>query len=110
MKNHIQSGNNITFTAAAAVISGQGVLAGALFGIAATNAAIGEDFEAETVGVFDIDKTAAQAFAFGAPVYWNDTTKLATSSAAGNKLIGAATLAAAATDATVRVRLNGISV
>ena len=110
MKNYVQSGKHITFNAAAAVLSGQGVLSGSLFGIAAVSAAVGEDFEVEIIGVFDIDKTAAQAFAFGALVYWNDTTKLATSTAAGNKLIGATTLAAAAADATVRVRLNGISV
>ena len=49
----------------------------------------------------------AQAFAFGAKVYWSN--KNATTTVTGNALIGVVASAAATSDPTVRVRLNGIS-
>jgi predicted RecA/RadA family phage recombinase len=110
MKNYVQAGDTITLTAPAVVLSGGGILVGTLFGVASNDAAIGDDVEAMTEGVFDLAKTAAQPFSQGAAAYWDNTAKSVTSTASGNKLIGAAAIAAAGADATVRVRLNGISV
>ena len=62
MKNYVQKGENITVTAAAAAASGAGVLVGNLFGIAAGDAAIGEDLDLVTVGVFAMPKVATDAF------------------------------------------------
>ena len=42
MKNYFQPGHTITLTAPAAVTSGGGLLVGAIFGIAAHDAASGE--------------------------------------------------------------------
>ena len=56
MKNYIQPGHTITLTAPAAVTSGSGLLVGAIFGIAAHDAASGEPVETLTVGVVDINK------------------------------------------------------
>ena len=42
MKNFVQPGNTITLTAPYAVTSGDGLLVGAIFGVAAGTAAIGE--------------------------------------------------------------------
>ncbi len=106
MKNYIQQGNTLTFTAAAAIASGDGVLQGALFGVAATSAAIGEDFEADLVGVFELPK-AAGAITRGAKVYWNNGNSQVTTTASGNTLIGAATEPAADGATSARVRLNG---
>lgn len=111
MKNYVQPGETITLTApAGGVLSGAGVLVGSIFGVANGDAAAGSDVETDVVGVFDIAKTAAETFAQGDKVYWNNTTKLATSTLTSNKLIGVALLAAGGADATVRVRLNGVSV
>ena len=106
MKNFIQSGNVVTFTAADTVVSGQGVFQGALFGVAATNAATGEDFEAQVVGVFELPKTGG-AIAKGAKVYWSSADSAVTGTASGNTLIGAAVIAASTGDTLARVRLNG---
>ena len=66
-------------------------------------------------GVFDLAKDAS-TFATGDYVYWDNTNKVATSTATGNLVIGTAELAqasgtaalgGASGDATVRVRLNG---
>lgn len=107
MKNYVQPGNTLTIAAPYAVLSGGGLKSGLIFGIASGDAAEGAEVDAATVGVFDLVKVGADEFAVGAAVYWNDTTKLATSTASGNTKIGVATEAAAAATATVRLRLNG---
>jgi predicted RecA/RadA family phage recombinase len=106
-KNYIQPGRTVTFTAPYQRNSGEGALIGAIFGVAlqtVANAARGE-FAIE--GVWDITKTAAQVFAEGALVYWDNAAKSVTS-VNTNTRIGVATVAAAGGDATARVRLNGM--
>jgi len=107
VKNYIQPGKVVTVPAPYDVTSGDGALVGALFGIASTNAASGDDVEIETCGVFEIKKTSAQAWTVGAKVYWDNTNKVATTTASGNTLIGAAVQAAANPSETGVVRLNG---
>ncbi len=110
MKNFVQPGVAVTLIApAGGVASGGGVLVGALFGIAATDAAEGAEVEVETQGVFEMAKDGS-TFAQGAKVYWDNAAKAMTSTATGNKLVGAALLAADAGGTTVRVRLNGVAV
>lgn len=106
MKNYVQPGDTLTFTAAADVTAGAGVLQGALFGVAKTDAATGEDFEAALCGVFDLPK-AAGALTKGQKAYWNSSNAKVTGTASGNTLIGAVAEAAADAAATARVRLNG---
>ncbi|MCC5996501.1 MAG: DUF2190 family protein [Oceanicaulis sp.] len=109
MKNFIQPGNVITFTApSGGIVSGQGLLAGALFGVAATTAPAGQQVECSLVGVFELPK-AADEIAFGDPVYWDNSQKAITTDDDGNTLVGAAIAPAGAGAATVRVRLNGIA-
>ena len=109
MKNFIQPGNTITLTAPAAVTSGSGVLVGAIFGIAAQDAASGEALEAVTTGVFDLNKVGSQAWAVGDKIYWDNTNKRATKVATDNTLIGVALgVVGSGADETIgRVRLNG---
>lgn len=106
MRNFIQRGDNITVPAPAPVLSGQGVLIGSLFGIAATTAATGEDVALSTCGVFEMPK-AEIAMTIGQKVYWSSTNGNVTTTATGNTLIGAAIEAAGSGATTVRVRLNG---
>ena len=63
MKTYVQPGNTITLAAPAAVTSGSGVLVGAIFGIAAHDAASGDPLETVTDGVFDLNKIGSQAWA-----------------------------------------------
>ena len=108
MKNFVQPGNTITLTAPYAVASGEGLLVGAIFGVAAGDAAIGEPVETALVGVFDITKVGSQAWTVGAKVYWDDTNKPCTTVATETTLIGAAVEAvpSGAGDTSGRVRLN----
>lgn len=110
MRNYVQSGNIVTLAApAGGVKSGGGVLVGALFGVAAYDADEGVEVETQLVGVFDMPK-ATGAVAAGAKLYWDSTAKNLTTTASGNKLVGAALLAAGSGEATVRVRLDGTTV
>jgi predicted RecA/RadA family phage recombinase len=106
MKNYVQPGNILTFTASETVASGQGVLQGALFGVACTSAETGEQFEAQLTGVFELPK-ANGALSQGAKAYWSVASRQVSGTASGNSLIGA--IAEDAQDAAglVRVRLNG---
>lgn len=109
MKNYVQPGKTITLAAPYAVSSGDGLLVGAIFGVATANAANGEAVEAALVGVFDLKKAASQAWAVGDKVYWDNNAKETTKTATSNTLIGVAVEAVAngATDTVGRLRLNG---
>lgn len=109
MKNYVQPGNAITLTAPYTVASGDGLLVGSIFGVASADAASGETVETAVVGVFDLKKTASQAWATGDKVYWDNTAKETTNTTTSNTLIGVAVAAVAggAGDTIGRVRLNG---
>lgn len=112
MKNLVQPGRTITVTAPANVDSGEGVLIGSLFGVAAGDAETGESLDLVTEGVFDLAKNAASVFTVGALVYFNATDGVCHSNAeedsnsGGTVRIGVAVAAAGAGGATVRVRLT----
>lgn len=107
MKNFIQHGETVSLPAPYAVNGGDGLLVGVLFGVAVASAAAGEAVETKTTGVFILPAAVANVIAQGAKAYWDDTARQVTSTATGNTLIGAAIIAKANGDATIRVRLNG---
>jgi predicted RecA/RadA family phage recombinase len=117
MRNFVHRGDTLTVTAPYAVSAGGGMLVGNIFGIAANDQKVGDSTELAVVGVFDLAKDTS-TFADGDKVYWDDTNKVATSTSVGTREIGLADLAnangvnaagGASGDATVRVRLNAIS-
>jgi predicted RecA/RadA family phage recombinase len=117
MQNYVQQGKTITVVAPYNVTSGGGVLVagtGYVFGVAVNTQNQNDSMELVVEGVFDLAKDAS-TFANGDYVYWDNTNKVATSTATGNKKIGVALLSQASGvnapggnsgDATVRVRLN----
>lgn len=111
MKNYIQVGDAVTVVApVGGLASGAGHLAGYLFGIAATDAAEGEDVAINTVGVYDLDKPTGIAFDVGARVYWDVANGGVTATATSNRRIGVALAAADNAAALVRVRLDGAAI
>lgn len=110
MKNFIQTGHMITVPApTGGVASGQGVIVGALFGIAATTATEGSDVEIATTGVYDLPKAPATVFALGDRVAWDDTAKVIAPPATGLYPVGVAVTAAGNGAVTLRVRLDGVA-
>lgn len=111
MKNFVEPGDTIVVAAPANVNAGAGVLVGAIFGVAVTDALNGENVPIKTAGVFDLPKAASQAWTQGARVYWDNAGGEATTVSTGNYPIGVATedVAGGATDTIGRVRLDGIA-
>lgn len=109
MKNYVQSGDVLTVTAPAAVVSGQAFLVGSLLVVAQTDAATATSVAVVTCGVFDLPKLSTQAWAEGARVYWDDGNSRLTTVASGNTLVGVAASAAANPSPTGRVRLDGVA-
>ncbi len=69
MRSYVQPGNTIPLTAPYAVAGGEGLLVGALFGIATGTAALG-GLSRSPRRVFDVKKAASQAWSVGDKVYW----------------------------------------
>jgi predicted RecA/RadA family phage recombinase len=107
MKNFIQEGDTLTLVAPYDVVSGAGLLVGAIFAIASYSVVSGTNVEGATEGVFDLAKATGQAWTQGQKIYWDNTNKVCTTTASGNTLIGAATQAAASGDTVGRVYLTG---
>jgi len=110
MRNYVQPGNSLAIAVPylGGILSGQGVLVGALFGVAAVDGAQNAVIECQTKGVFDITKEPALAITAGARVFWDNTNRRLTTTATGNFQVGLATVAALAADATVRAVLQRV--
>jgi predicted RecA/RadA family phage recombinase len=108
--NHrIDDGQVLELATPHAVASGGGVKIGTIFGVARVGAAQGVTVEVATAGIHELPKVAAQAWAAGDAVFWDDNLKLCTTTAAGNTRIGVAAAAAGKPSARGRVRLDGTS-
>lgn len=108
MKNFVQTGDVIGVTAPANVAAGVGVLVGSVFGVAVNAALSGAKVEVATRGVFNLAKTAAEAWTEGAVLYWNDTTKALTTTASTNKRVGYAAAVQAAADTVGLAYIPGV--
>lgn len=92
MKNFIQQSDKIVAIAPYAVAAGAGCLVGSMFGVAESAIASGAKGVLVLAGVVSLAKATGAAWAEGARIYWDDTAKNCTTTAATNKLIGVATL------------------
>jgi predicted RecA/RadA family phage recombinase len=110
--NFRQPGRTVTLTAPVGGLkSGQAFLFGSIFGVAAFDAGAGQPVEVHTEGVFRLPKpTSAIVFTEGARAYWDVSAANLTTVASTNFPIGATVTAAGATDPTLDVRLDGVSV
>jgi predicted RecA/RadA family phage recombinase len=104
MKNFVQPGESLTVASAAAQTAGNVFVSGKLFGVVANSTEANEDVVIRTCGVYDLAKDAS-TFALGALVYATAAGQ-ATSTSAGNTLIGVSVKSAATGDTTVRTLLN----
>lgn len=87
MKTYVQDGNAIDILAPAALTAGQSLLVGDLFGVVLADAASGAPAVIQTSGVFTLRK-ATGSIGVGARVFWDDSAKRVTTTAASNRCIG----------------------
>ena len=110
MRNFVQRGETITATTpAGGIVSGDPILIGAMFGVAATSQAAGDPVELAVAGVFSLPK-GAEAITAGAALYFDATEGEVTTTATANHLVGVATEDAGTGAATIPVRLNGFAI
>jgi predicted RecA/RadA family phage recombinase len=108
MKNKVQKGDTITVAAPFTVSGGQGVMVGALFGVAAHDAANGASLELARTGVFDLTALQSDTGAQGTKMYWDAANRRLTTTATSNTLVGCLTSAKGGSDVTARVLLDGV--
>lgn len=108
MKNFIQSGITLTVIAPSNLLSGQGVLAGAIFGVACNDAVQGTQVEINRLGVYALTAVAADTGAIGAKIYWENTNKRLTTTATNNTLVGALAAPKGGTETSATVLLDGV--
>jgi predicted RecA/RadA family phage recombinase len=105
---YVHEGESIDYTPGADVAAGDVVVQGDLVGVAKLDIKSGRLGALAVAGVFDFAKATGggTAIAIGAICYWNDAANQATTTSAGNKLLGKCVRAAADADTTVRVRMS----
>ena len=106
MKNFVQEGDRIQFTAGADLASGAGVKIGVRFGVCVAAVLSGALGIAAMEGVFTIPKLSTDVVAIGVLLYWDDTNKRLTTTASGNTQAGYAFAAAGNGATTVDICIN----
>lgn len=110
MQNYIQNGHVIIVTTpAGGITSGEGLIVGSIFGVAAYSAAEGDMLELVTTGVYKLPKATAAVLIVGARVAWDNTAKNINVPGAGRFPVGVATEAAGNGVTSVAVRLDGVA-
>ena len=89
-KNYRQKGDVLSFTAGAALASGQGLILHDQFGVVAGAAAIGADAELFVEGVFELDCLGTDTISTGMDLYWDNGNSRLTLASAGNRFAGKA--------------------
>ena len=110
MKNYLQNGHIVRVTTpAGGIASGDALIVGSIFGIAAYSSAEGDPVEFSTTGVFQLPKASAAVLTVGARVEWDNTAKEVTTPASGLFPIGVAVEAVGNGVTSVAVRLDGVA-
>lgn len=107
MKNFVQEGDTVDFTAPYARLSGEAAKQGNLFGVATNDVANAANGSFKTRGVFDLTALGTDVIALGAVLYWDDTNKRLTVTASGNTRVGVALATKANGPTVARVLLDG---
>jgi len=106
MKNYINEGTTLKYTASANITSGTAVLVGTKIGVAVADIANGATGILMMDGVFELPKASSDTVAQGAALYWDNSNKQLTTSSSGNTYAGYAVEAAANGTTKVKIRIN----
>lgn len=79
---------------------------GKRIGVVAMEAAPGQKYSVNVVGVYSFPKKEDDVITAGAEVYWDNTSGVITTTAESNILAGYAIAGAAAKDAVVSIKIN----
>ena len=104
---YFQRGEALGYTPTEDTKAGQVVALGTRIGVATSDIPANELGNVHVVGVFSMTKAEGEELAQGAAVYYDSTAEAITATADGNTPAGYAASPAAATAATVMVKLLG---
>ncbi|MFN3656824.1 MAG: capsid cement protein [Pseudolabrys sp.] len=110
MKNNVQEHDRTVdvVTPSGGMTAGVFYLVGALYGVAALTTLEGETNVLHRDGIFTLPKTTTEAWTQGQQMFWNNGTGKFTTTAAGNKPVGIAAVAAGADDVEGSVILDEV--
>ena len=100
-------GDVLTLTAPYDRDAGQGAKIGAIFGVARDDVDSGDDAAFMVVGVFDLNKQAADDWTQGDRIFWDDSNKRCDNDPTVGMMIGYATETTAASATSGKVKLLG---
>jgi predicted RecA/RadA family phage recombinase len=103
-KNFIQPGDSIEFTAGANITSGQGVIIGALLGVALGTVSNGAVGVAAIEGVFELPKASGFVVNAGQKLIWDTATSAFVASATTGDLNGCAVAVEGAGSTATKVK------
>ena len=106
MATYIQKGENIDYTATAAITYKAVVPLVTRIGVALEDIAIGDTGTVTVTGVFEMEAETTVAFAVGDALYWSVTNSVLTKTATDNIPAGWATEAKLAAGTTARVKIG----
>jgi predicted RecA/RadA family phage recombinase len=110
MKNYLGPGKAVNVTAPYAVVSGQPLMIGTMFGFCGAAAAAGQQVALHVVGEYSVTKPGSQAWTVGQAIYFdNDLKNFSTTNVSGGLKVGVAIAAvgSSASETTGKIRLNG---
>lgn len=106
MKNFLKSGKILTLVAPAAVVSGQPVLIGNIFGVCIHDAASGADVEVQTEGEVELNKDTNLVISAGDRLFWDAANAWLDKTVTAQVNVASATKDAAQAATTVRCKLG----
>lgn len=106
MKNYINEGKTLTYTATADIVSGQAVRVGTKIGVAVADIANGATGTLWMDGVFELPKKSADTVTVGAALYWDNSNGYLTTTSTDNTYAGYAVEAAGNGATKVKIRIN----
>lgn len=110
MSGFVHEGKNLVVPAPYEVHAGDGVMIGALFGIAASWAEAGQLVPLAASGVFDVPRPGAEEWKLGTRIYWDDSTRAFTCMPDGGRFVGVVVdESKQVTEGKGRLRINGIA-
>lgn len=98
-------GDTVTFTAAGALTSGDGMKQNALFGVVHSTVASGETAVLMIEGVFELPVLGSDVVAVGELLYWDNGNSRLTKSASGNTAVAKAAGVSGSGVTTVEAKL-----
>jgi predicted RecA/RadA family phage recombinase len=108
MQNYLGDGDVLSLPSApASLVSGQGLLIGAMFGVVLASVAQGQPFMLWLKGTYQLPKNASEVWTVGEGLYWDNTGLELTTVSAGNTRVGIATAPTVNPSNVGNVRLNG---